>query len=66
MLVQIRNDDGLVPSVRLEIRLEVLELVLGLDADPVVEDLERDALVRRAERHDLVDVVVGAALRAAG
>jgi hypothetical protein len=45
--------------VGLEARVEVLELLLGVELDPVLQELKRDAAVGRPERDDLVDVIGG-------
>jgi hypothetical protein len=58
--VVLEVDEGLgILLVLLEVGIEVLELLLGVDPDPVVEELERDPLMRSAQCDDFVDVVVG-------
>ena len=47
-----------VVRVLLVVRIEVVELIGGL-ANPVLDDVERDAFMRRAERDNFVDGIVG-------
>ena len=50
-----------VRCVRLRLRIEPLQLLLGLRELPVADALKGDAAVRGPERHNLVDALVGAA-----